>query len=160
MNWDAIGAIAELLGAVAVIGSIFYLAFQIRQNTVSNRITAKQNTTDQFTSFGHLLIQNDKIRAIWKKGRLSMAALSEDEHEIFHYLNLNLCWYYGSQHFQYRQGAMDDVEWAQSLGLIRSSWLESKGVREWWRSGLDRRRVTEPFFELIEAEIRSIETDA
>ena len=29
MNWDAIGAIAELLGAVGVIASLVYLATQI-----------------------------------------------------------------------------------------------------------------------------------
>ena len=33
MNWDAIGAIAELLGAVGVIASLVYLAGQIRQNS-------------------------------------------------------------------------------------------------------------------------------
>jgi hypothetical protein len=32
MNWDAIGAIAELLGAVGVIASLVYLATQIRQS--------------------------------------------------------------------------------------------------------------------------------
>lgn len=32
MNWDAIGAIAELLGAIGVIVSLVYLATQIRQS--------------------------------------------------------------------------------------------------------------------------------
>ncbi len=32
MNWDAIGAIAETLGAVGVIASLVYLATQIRQS--------------------------------------------------------------------------------------------------------------------------------
>ena len=32
MNWDAIGAIAELLGAVGVIASLVYLAGQIRHS--------------------------------------------------------------------------------------------------------------------------------
>ncbi len=32
MNWDAIGAIAELLGAIGVIASLIYLATQIRQS--------------------------------------------------------------------------------------------------------------------------------
>ena len=30
MNWDAIGAIAELLGAIGVIASLLYLARQMR----------------------------------------------------------------------------------------------------------------------------------
>ena len=32
MNWDALGAIGELVGAIAVVVTLAYLAFQIRQN--------------------------------------------------------------------------------------------------------------------------------
>ena len=34
MNWDAIGAVGELVGALGVIATLGYLAYQIRQNTV------------------------------------------------------------------------------------------------------------------------------
>jgi hypothetical protein len=37
MNWDAIGAIAELLGAIGVIASLVYLATQIRQSRLLPR---------------------------------------------------------------------------------------------------------------------------
>ena len=40
MNWDAIGAIAETLGAVGVIASLVYLAEQIRHS----RAQMSQNT--------------------------------------------------------------------------------------------------------------------
>ena len=33
MNWVAIGAVGELLGALGVIATLGYLAFQIRKNT-------------------------------------------------------------------------------------------------------------------------------
>ncbi|MFT4562959.1 MAG: hypothetical protein ACI9BW_002710 [Gammaproteobacteria bacterium] len=33
MNWDALGAISELVGALAVVATLVYLAIQIRQNT-------------------------------------------------------------------------------------------------------------------------------
>ena len=33
MNWDAIDAIGEILGASAVVASLVYLAVQIRHNT-------------------------------------------------------------------------------------------------------------------------------
>ncbi len=35
MSWEAIGAIAELVGALAVVLTLIYLAIQIRQNTRS-----------------------------------------------------------------------------------------------------------------------------
>lgn len=156
MDWNAIQSVADAASAVAVVGSIFYLAFQIRQNTISNRITARQNSTDHFTTFTYVMMQDPELRNIWNRGRRSMGTLSESEVEVFHYINQTLTFYYSSQHFQYRQGALDEIEWAQSLGLIQSSWLESPGTREWWRS-LDKRRVTEPFRQLIEAEIARIE---
>ena len=33
MNWEAAGAIAEILGVIAVIGSLIYVGRQINQNT-------------------------------------------------------------------------------------------------------------------------------
>ncbi len=35
MNWEAIGAVGEILGALGVIATLIYLALQIRQNTRS-----------------------------------------------------------------------------------------------------------------------------
>ena len=37
MNWDAIGAIGEVSGAVAVVVTLIYLAGQLRQNTQALR---------------------------------------------------------------------------------------------------------------------------
>ena len=42
MNWEAIGAIGEIVGAIAVVATLGYLATQIRQNTRSVRASAYQ----------------------------------------------------------------------------------------------------------------------
>ncbi len=39
MNWDAIGAVGEVLGALAVVVTLGYLAIQVRQNTSALRIS-------------------------------------------------------------------------------------------------------------------------
>ncbi len=44
MNWEAIGAIGEVLGAAGVIASLVYLAVQIRQNTRSTRRASARQT--------------------------------------------------------------------------------------------------------------------
>lgn len=157
MNWEATGALAEMIGAGAVIGSIVYLASQIRQNTLSNRINAMQNTTDQYASFCNMMLLNDDIRDIWNRGRRAIEDLSENERGKFYYINLSLSYYYSSQHFQSRVGALDEIEWAQSLSLIRNSWLAYPGVRTWWRDDLDKTRLTKPFYELIEAQLKELE---
>jgi hypothetical protein len=42
MNWEAIGAIGEIIGAVAVLITLIYLAMQIKQNTTSVKASAHQ----------------------------------------------------------------------------------------------------------------------
>ena len=44
MNWDAIGALAELGGAIAVIATLLYLSRQIRDNTKSVKIQTLDST--------------------------------------------------------------------------------------------------------------------
>jgi Zn-dependent membrane protease YugP len=46
MNWDAIGAIGEIIGAVAVVFSLIYLATQIRISNRASRQAAEQNLLD------------------------------------------------------------------------------------------------------------------
>ena len=46
MNWEAIGAIGEIIGAAGVIATLVYLAIQIRQNTK----TVASNTTQEISS--------------------------------------------------------------------------------------------------------------
>ena len=55
MNWDAIGAIAEALGAVGVIATLLFLSFQFRQ---SARATQAENTRETLRSLGTI---NERI---------------------------------------------------------------------------------------------------
>ena len=47
MNWDAIGAISEILAAIVVVITLIYLAKQIRQNSQAVEISAPRDTTEQ-----------------------------------------------------------------------------------------------------------------
>ena len=49
MNWTALGAIGELVGGVAVIGTLIYLATQVRQNTKINASAIRQSFYDYTT---------------------------------------------------------------------------------------------------------------
>ena len=55
MNWDAISAVGELVGATAVVISIIYLALQVRQNSSHVRSsgyqTAAQSANQMFDSW-------------------------------------------------------------------------------------------------------------
>ncbi len=46
MNWDAIGAVGEILGGLGVLGSLIYLATQIRDNTRNLQAASLQSILD------------------------------------------------------------------------------------------------------------------
>ncbi len=49
MNWEAIGALSELFGAVAVVGSLIYLARQLKMTREVEQVSAFQAVFDGFT---------------------------------------------------------------------------------------------------------------
>jgi len=68
MNWDAIGAIAEMVGALGVIASLGYLAVQIRQSTAQSRTnttaiegSAFQQALDHHNGFNLKLIEDPEL---------------------------------------------------------------------------------------------------
>ena len=56
MNWDAIGAVGETLGAVAVFVSLIYLASQIRAQNKEARIASGHEIIEAFRQSTAMLI--------------------------------------------------------------------------------------------------------
>lgn len=42
MNWNAIAAIGQVLGAIGVVASLLYLAAQVRQNNRASVVVSRQ----------------------------------------------------------------------------------------------------------------------
>ena len=63
MNWDALGAIGELIGAVAVVLTLFYLAYQVRQarSEMRQSFMMAQEIADR--EMGLESIRNDVLRS-------------------------------------------------------------------------------------------------
>ena len=56
MNWEAIGAIGETIGAIAVVLTLVYLSIQIRQNTRSVRAATYQSVAEALADCSYKLV--------------------------------------------------------------------------------------------------------
>ncbi len=65
MNWDAIGAIAEALGALGVILTLIYLIRQIKQNTAATRSSAAASYSQSSMSIGNLLSRDVETNSLF-----------------------------------------------------------------------------------------------
>ena len=65
MNWEAIGAIGEVGGAIAVVATLVYLARQIRQSTETARVAAYHQASQQISSASTALSTDPALAEIF-----------------------------------------------------------------------------------------------
>ncbi len=131
MNWDAIGAIAELLGAGGVIGSLLYVASQVRASTTASRVESKLRMTDYMVQFGDMLIQNPDLNKLMILGRQGIDTLSKDDYFKFSNLAQKFCWYMSGGYFMYKEKTISEDDWFELKSII-TYWTKSKGFQQWW----------------------------
>lgn len=68
MNWDALGAIGEIIGAAAVFATLVYLAVQIRQNTGAVRAAVLNSSVVAVTDIRAKLFGDPNLTDIYIRG--------------------------------------------------------------------------------------------
>ena len=61
MNWEALSAIGQLLGAVAVVITLVYLSREFRANTKAMITSTRDSVFRELMEFNHLLAGNDRL---------------------------------------------------------------------------------------------------
>jgi hypothetical protein len=86
LDWEAFGAIGEILGALAVIASLFYVAYQVRQNTEQNKLNniAIQSASGEAINIAlndaRLKLAGDsELANIYMRGLENPSSLTEEE---------------------------------------------------------------------------------
>jgi hypothetical protein len=128
MNWDAIGAVAELTGALGVILSLVYLAFQIRLNSKqieqnSNFVesTLYQSVGNAMLSWHTIIAQDQDVAKIWQKIRTGKELTKEERAQAWSLVAM-LFVSMGGQQQHYRNGVMSRAPLEQEqLGLLLKS---------------------------------------
>ena len=121
MNWEAIGAIGELIGALAVVITLVFLVLQLRQNTRAvvesnrlERVSALDRHTDSVGRWRGRLMENQDLARIW------LAATKDEELEEQDRFRLENLWidFVNTQRANYRRSdAVGEVGRAQQALL-------------------------------------------
>src|SRR6187551_3814115 len=68
MNWEAISALGQIIGAMAVVISVIYLALQVRSNARQTRLASMRSMSDAFNGFLQGLAGNPQMGELWYRG--------------------------------------------------------------------------------------------
>ena len=84
LSWQDLGSLGEMISAVAVVVSLVYLAFQIRQNTSQiDQNTAASKATAVDSSIAHTMaarqavFENEGVARIYHEGSIDPDSLSD-----------------------------------------------------------------------------------
>ena len=78
MNWDAISAIAESIGTIAVVVTLGYLAFQLRMANKQREQEAYRDNLDRINQLCELFSESTEKASIINRGRKSLSSLNTD----------------------------------------------------------------------------------
>ncbi len=131
MNWEAIAAIGEMVGAIAVVVSVIYLAVQIRENTRSSMLNVVNSTINDFSDLERLIASTPDLAQIVLRGNESLSNLTPEARMRFEsvtgiFFNLMESWLSNC-----RRAGMEDEQVDVSNAILRNR-LKNPGVREWW----------------------------
>lgn len=130
MNWEAIGAMGEIVGAAAVVATLGYLAVQIRHSTKVARSATRQAIAEMTMStardvvsdgeLAELLIRDMRGEELGAAQRLRLIGRA--------YVALR---HYENVHYQHLAGMLSRDEW-EGFRLNLQTLFETKPFRDYW----------------------------
>jgi len=133
MDWNAIGAVGEIVGAVAVVMTLGYLAIQVRQTNKLARAESYGKIIDAHVGHHRALSSRPEMLDIWGRGLVNYGKLNPDEQGLFHTFIGPIVLEFQKYLFLYRQGLVPQATFDMFENDIVASLL-SPGGRQWWEA--------------------------
>ena len=129
MNWDALAAIAEILGAIGVLASLIYLAVQIRQNTIWLRQQAFQLSTNEVRHWAMQFSGSQQNAELFLRGQRDHGSLDATERLQFTMMIFEICSVWAT--YQEHSDA-DFLGLQESAETSIKAWISQGWFERWW----------------------------
>jgi hypothetical protein len=131
MNWDAIGAVAELLVSLTVIITLIYLATQVRQANTNLRVATARDIANTQNSFLRSITRNEQTYLLYRQGMDDRDSLSQEQKGRFDIMLME-AFNDGDVHYhQYKAGALDEEHWQAIEQTLRVIFDSPGGYASW-----------------------------
>ena len=149
MNWEAIGAVAELFGATGVILSLIYVAVQIRhsremvkQNTSAVELESTRAITEEVRNMFDLITSNRDLAEIVSRAAGGSHLEAADRMRYYTFFN-NLYRSYENAYLFRQRGVLESGHW-HGITHMMSDCTKMSMFKVYWA---DRRHWYSPEFQ-------------
>ncbi len=130
MNWEAISAVGETVGAFAVVVTLIYLANQIRSQNRESRIASVHELTEAFRG-AIMSFQNPNLADVFVRAKTDFQELSEPERLQFISMVQQIFRVWEDAYYQHKEKRLDERIW-KSMVIQFSYYLSLEGVCRVW----------------------------
>ncbi len=130
MTLQDLGALGELVGGVAVVITLVYLALQVRQNTAMITAQAVQASIDATQRVLLFRADNPDMRRVLRKARTGGDLTADETEALASYLQAVFMNFQGR--LQHNVRGVFDASVNESYELILVDYLRQSYVRRWW----------------------------
>jgi len=148
MTLQDLGSLAEVVGAIATVAALIYLAVQVRANTTSMLAESRRATLDATTATIIAIAENEQLARIFNDGLVAFSKLEGTDRTRFAMIFGSLLFPLAVAVDQARIGVRHD-SFPQAGGV--ASFLRTPGGREWWVAFQDR--YSDAFRRYVDTEI-------
>src|SRR5881392_2595877 len=132
MNWEAITAISQLVGSIAVVVSVLYLAVQLRSSTRVARVAAMDAAASALRDVTKPYMENAELARIWQVGLENLSALTPEDQSRFFHASYQFLKAFETIHTHYVYGLLDLELWEGWRELLRH-YIASPGMGHYWQ---------------------------
>ena len=142
MTLDQLANIGEIVGSIAVIISIIYVAIQIRTNTEAERTSTYQAVVSDFGALNNTMASTPELSHMFVEAMEDYHQLSADEKARISQLFFQCFRYFENMFYQHRKGYLDEEVWIGWKRLMLT-YYSRPGFQTWWNFRKDV--FSEPF---------------
>lgn len=151
INWDAIAAISEAIGVIAIVVSLIYAGYQVRQNTLQLRQENLRETIRSTLDTNWYYHRDAAAFAVFKRGVHDFHALDSKDKAHFHSIVVDLAFYFEVVRNMSLAGLMDKAAFETTQRFIGAI-LVTPGGRQW----LEFAKDTQPMPAAALAQLQSL----
>ena len=131
MKWEAVSAIGELIGALAVLLTLVFLIIQIRQNTIALQQQGSRESTSSLAQLTGVVMQPEIASIICKAYQGEDPELTIPESLVLEQFVLGWLLVFQQDFLAWRKGMHVSEIWDSRIPVIRAIFVAG-WVRNWW----------------------------
>ena len=131
MNWEKLIIIVEIVGVIAIIATLYYLAKQIKENSKISAAAARQSISESLLSNTIAYFGDSEFRRVFNK-HLKNEELDRDEllyletYSYFFFRN------YENIHYQFRAKMLSPEDWAAFRKNLKAL-CQTPALQNFWK---------------------------